>query len=52
LLTGWVSDQAGGGSGLRTGLAGISALYLWAALHFVLAARTLPEELERSGGRG
>jgi MFS family permease len=52
LLTGWVSDLAGGGSGLRTGLAGISALYLWAALHFVLAARTLPEELERSGGKG
>jgi predicted MFS family arabinose efflux permease len=52
LLTGWVSDQAGGGSGLRTGLAGISALYLWATLHFVLAARTLPDELERSGGRG
>lgn len=52
LLTGWVSDQAGGGAGLRIGLAGISALYLWAALHFVLAARTFPEELARSGGRG
>lgn len=54
LATGLVSDQvtAGDGAGLRTGLAGISALYLWAALHFVLAARTLPEELRRSGGGG
>ena len=54
LLTGWVSDlvSAGGGDGLRTGLAWISALNLWAALHFALAARTLPEELKRSGGAG
>ncbi|MEN8158614.1 MAG: MFS transporter, partial [Myxococcota bacterium] len=54
LLTGWVSDQitGGDGAGLRAGLAGISALYLWAAFHFVLAARTLPEELRRSGGAG
>ncbi len=56
LLTGWVSDLvaggSGGGSGLRAGLAGISALYLWSAVHFVLAARTLPDELERSGGAG
>jgi MFS family permease len=54
LLTGWVSDlvSASGGDGLRTGLAWISALNLWAALHFALAARTLPEELKRSGGAG
>jgi hypothetical protein len=54
LLTGWVSDlvSANGGDGLRAGLAGISVLYLWAALHFALAARTLPAELARSGGAG
>jgi predicted MFS family arabinose efflux permease len=54
LLTGWVSDlvSAGGGDGLRAGLAGVSALYLWSGLHFALAARTLPGELARSGGAG
>jgi predicted MFS family arabinose efflux permease len=54
LLTGWVSDlvSAGGGDGLRTGLAGVSVLYLWSAIHFVLAARTLPAELASSGGAG
>ena len=54
LLTGGVSDlvSAGGGDGLRTGLAGVSVLYLWSAAHFVLAARTLPAELARSGGAG
>jgi len=54
LLTGLVSDAvaAAGGDGLRTGLAWISGLYLWSALHFALAARTLPAELGRSGGAG
>jgi len=55
LVTGWASDRiagVGSGEGLRVGLAGISALYLWAAVHFFLAARTLPEELRRSGGGG
>ena len=51
LLTGWVSDlvSAGGGDGLRAGLAGVSALYLWSGVHFALAARTLPGELAHSG---
>jgi MFS family permease len=51
LLTGWLSDLAaeGGSGGLRAALAGVSALYLWSALHFALAARTLPAELARSG---
>jgi predicted MFS family arabinose efflux permease len=54
LLTGWVSDlvSAGGGDGLRAGLAAVSLLYLWSGVHFALAARTLPGELARSGGRG
>jgi MFS family permease len=54
LLTGWVSDlvSASGGDGLRAGLAGVSALYLWSGVHFALAARTLPGELARSGGSG
>jgi MFS family permease len=53
LATGWLSDLAAGGGegGLRTALAGVSALYLWAALHFALAARTLPDELARSSGK-
>jgi predicted MFS family arabinose efflux permease len=49
LVTGLVSDQVSAtGGGLRTALAWTSGLYLWAALHFVLAARTLPGELNAS----
>ena len=50
LATGLVSDwvSGAGGGGLQTALAWISVLYLWAALHFALAARTLPQELERA----
>lgn len=44
LLAGIVSDRAG----LATGLAWSSGLYLWAAVHFALAARTLPAELARA----
>src|SRR5262245_56157642 len=52
LLTGMLSDAVAstGGDGLRSGLAWVSGLYLWAAIHFALAARTLPAELARSGG--
>ena len=51
LLTGWVSDlvSAGGGDGLRAGLAGVSVLYLWSGVHFAIAARTLPRELAHAG---
>jgi predicted MFS family arabinose efflux permease len=55
LLAGLVSDATGGsgsGAGLRNGLAWSSALYLWSALHFVLAARTLPAELQRTRSSG
>jgi len=48
LLAGLVSDalsQSPGGGGLRTALAWTSGLYLWSALHFVLAARTLRSDL-------
>jgi predicted MFS family arabinose efflux permease len=48
LLAGLVSDATGGagsGEGLETGLAWSTALYAWSALHFALAARTLPAEL-------
>jgi predicted MFS family arabinose efflux permease len=50
LLAGMVSDATGGdpGAGLAAGLAWSSGLYLWAALHFALAARTLPAELARA----
>jgi MFS family permease len=50
LLAGVVSDLTGGepGAGLAAGLAWSSGLYLWAALHFALAARTLPAELARA----
>ena len=50
LLAGLVSDATGGehGAGLATGLAFSSALYLWSAVHFALAARTLPAELARA----
>jgi predicted MFS family arabinose efflux permease len=50
LLAGLVSDglsHSPGGGGLRTALACTSGLYLWSALHFALAARTLPGELGR-----
>jgi len=54
LLAGVVSDATagGGGAGLRAGLAWSSALYLWSAVHFFLAARTLPAELERTRSSG
>jgi hypothetical protein len=56
LLTGLVSDwlSAGDaeGGGLRTALAWTSGLYLWSAIHFALAARTLPEELARARDSG
>ena len=45
LLAGLVSDASGGDNGIALGLAWSSGLYLWAALHFALAARTLPAEL-------
>jgi predicted MFS family arabinose efflux permease len=49
LLAGLVSDATGGGpgsgKGLETGLAWSTALYAWSAVHFALAARTLPSEL-------
>jgi predicted MFS family arabinose efflux permease len=51
LLAGLVSDATGGagsGKGLETGLAWSTALYAWSALHFTLAARTLPSELQRN----
>jgi len=37
-------------SGPGEALAWISGLYLWAAVHFTLAARTLPAELARARG--
>jgi len=46
LVSDWVSEGSGGGLG--TALAWISGLYLWSAVHFVLAARTLPAELARA----
>jgi predicted MFS family arabinose efflux permease len=47
LLAGLVSDATGGsGEGLRNGLAWSTGLYLWSALHFALAARTLRSELQ------
>jgi hypothetical protein len=50
LAAGLVSDwtSAAGGDGLQTALSWISVLYLWSAVHFALAARTLPEELKRA----
>jgi MFS family permease len=51
LLTGWISDRFGDGtegSGLARALAGSSLLYLGAALHFFLAARSFASDLERS----
>jgi hypothetical protein len=47
LLAGLISD-ASGEDGLAVGLAWSSGLYLWSAIHFVLAARTLPQELART----
>jgi predicted MFS family arabinose efflux permease len=54
LLAGLVSDQVsdGSGGGLQTALAWVSGLYLWSALHFALAARTLPHELARARASG
>jgi predicted MFS family arabinose efflux permease len=52
LAAGLLSDQVSGaeGGGLRTALTWISGLYLWSAIHFTLAARTLPVELARARG--
>jgi MFS family permease len=55
LLAGLVSDATGGagsGEGLEKGLAWSTALYAWSALHFTLAARTLPGELRAQHGDG
>ena len=52
-LTGLFSELGGGDAdGLRMALTGISVLYLWGALHFLLAARRLEPELDatRPGG--
>lgn len=48
LLAGLVSDATGGAQGIAVGLAWSSGLYLWSAVHFALAARTLPAELARA----
>ncbi len=49
LAAGMVSDWASThGGGLGTALSWTSVLYLWSALHFALAARTLPDELKRA----
>jgi predicted MFS family arabinose efflux permease len=52
LVSDWVSAGDAGGGGLRTALAWTSGLYLWSAIHFALAARTLPEELARARDSG
>lgn len=41
LAAGWLSDRLGAREGLGAALAGVSALHLWAALHFALAARAV-----------
>ena len=49
-ITGVLSDLAGGDAdGLRTALTATMALYGWAALHLVLAARNLERELSLAG---
>lgn len=50
LLTGFLSDRLGAATdpaSIGRALAWVSVLYLWAALHFVLAARTFQGELAR-----
>ena len=41
LVAGWLSDRLAAAGGLGTALAVVSALHLWAALHFALAARAV-----------
>lgn len=54
-LAGVLSDlynPAYGDESLRYSLLTISVVWLWAALHFVLAARTLKEDIERARQHG
>jgi predicted MFS family arabinose efflux permease len=52
LVSDWLSAGGGDGGGLRTALTWTSGLYLWSAIHFALAARTLPQELARGRASG
>ena len=52
LVSDWLSASGGDGGGLRTALTWTSGLYLWSAIHFALAARTLPQELARARDSG
>jgi MFS family permease len=50
LLVGWLSDRLarnyGAGDGLAFAMAATAALYLWAGIHYLLAARRLGSDLE------
>jgi MFS family permease len=46
-----LSDAAATAEGLRWSLMAMSAVNIWSALHYVLAARTLREDLARIAGR-
>jgi predicted MFS family arabinose efflux permease len=51
-VTGLLSDAYGGLAGaqsLRWAMATVSLLYLWAAVHYFLCARTLREDLRKAG---
>jgi hypothetical protein len=53
LLAGALSDAFGAATNpasLGKALAWTSLLYVWSALHFVLAARTLKRDLEANAG--
>jgi MFS family permease len=46
-----LSDAVATAEGLRWSLMAMSAVNIWSALHYVLAARTLREDLARISGR-
>ena len=51
LLVGWLSDRLapryGAGDGLAFAMAITAAIYLWAAAHYLLAARHVGSDLAR-----